>query len=86
MDENVQWAARLLSVPCLLADRVLAAMNHCKDLPSRRVSCLAKFPVMLFDQCLTHRGMLDMYFSIHLRAFELSCRFNAVFSYDDNKG
>ena len=41
VDENVQWAARLLSVPCRLADRVLAAMNPGEDLPSRHESRLA---------------------------------------------
>ena len=35
---------------------------------------------------LNTQGHVDMYlFSIHLRAFELSCRFNAVPTDDDNK-
>ena len=34
---------------------------------------------------LNPQGYVDIEFSVHLRAFELSCRFNAVFSDDDNK-
>ena len=62
LDEIVQWAARLLSVPCRLADRVHAAMSRSEELPSRRVWCLAKFPVILkVWSMLNQQGHVDMY-------------------------